>query len=34
MLGYARLLYLILRGLFMDDQASLTVTSLTIISLR
>jgi hypothetical protein len=30
MLGYARLMYLMLRGLGMDDHASLTLTSLSL----
>jgi hypothetical protein len=30
MLGYARLMYLMLRGLVMDDHASLTLTSLSL----
>jgi hypothetical protein len=34
MLVYARLMYIMLRGLYMDDDASLTLTSVTIISPR
>jgi hypothetical protein len=34
MLGYNKLMYVTLRGLFMDGQASLTLTCVTLISLR
>jgi hypothetical protein len=30
LLGYARLIYLMLRGLCVDDDASLTLTSLSL----